>query len=734
MARATARTWFGPMGLAACTTGVLLGRASLAEVLAPFSLAYMAAAVARRRAFAFPVLVCLTAGRWWTRGTLAGMQEFFSMAFIWVAAELWRHARPRGDEGEAFPVFSASLAAAGAALLGRGVDLLGEGANPYTIMVLGCEVLLAAGCVPVFARAIELAGPRADSSEVTTDGLLCLTFLGCACALGTAGITLGTMRVPWILTSLVVMYGAGIWGTGIGAAVGAVAGGLLGVGTTASPYAIGTFTLAGLLAGSLRRTGVLGVAISYCSAAVLLAAFAGTTPTDAPAPLELAVAAGVYLAIPATLFMSNVPQRDRELVDAPTVPRSSSRLFPRLVQAFRKTGQARPNARSPVQRQAADRLESFAAVFNDLAQSFAEVSAVAEPATAPDYCVAAIIDNVGREICTDCRDYSRCWQNGFFATYRLLTEVLAALDLARNEERLPQLAQLKSQCRRADEMLQLMERQWELHQISLQWLERMAETREVVALQFKGLAQILRDMVSEARAEPSRNRAPARRLLEYQVGAAGYSRDGRVISGDSYLVRELPGDEIVALMSDGMGAGSRAALESQATVSLLERLLSLGLDRETALRTVNSVLLLRSTEETFATVDLAAVDLTSGRAEFVKIGAAPTFIRRGRRTAVVRANSLPMGILEQVESDSTDWIVMPGDMVVMITDGVLSGLGDAAAVQKENWLCRFLSASTLSDPEELASVLLAQVGSISDERRTDDMTVLALRFDRCERS
>jgi stage II sporulation protein E len=84
--------------------------------------------------------------------------------------------------------------------------------------------------------------------------------------------------------------------------------------------------------------------------------------------------------------------------------------------------------------------------------------------------------------------------------------------------------------------------------------------------------------------------------------------------------------------------------ESQAAVRLLENLLNSGFDRDVTLRTINSVLQLKSSTDTFATLDMLMIDLFTAEVDFIKVGSAPSFIRRGRRVGVVTSNSLPIGI------------------------------------------------------------------------------------------
>jgi stage II sporulation protein E len=116
-----------------------------------------------------------------------------------------------------------------------------------------------------------------------------------------------------------------------------------------------------------------------------------------------------------------------------------------------------------------------------------------------------------------------------------------------------------------------------------------------------------------------------RRLLDLDLGVAQRMKTGNAVSGDSFASVFLH-SRTALILSDGMGSGSRAAKESMATVNLLKRLLESGFDRELAVKTVNATLALRSPEDSFSTVDLAMIDLFSGKADFVKIAAPPSFV------------------------------------------------------------------------------------------------------------
>ena len=203
-------------------------------------------------------------------------------------------------------------------------------------------------------------------------------------------------------------------------------------------------------------------------------------------------------------------------------------------------------------------------------------------------------------------------------------------------------------------------------------------------------------------------------------------KGGNEFSGDNHGLRELKDGHFVAILSDGMGNGSKAAGQSNTTVSILEKLLETGVERDFAVKMVNSILLLRTPEESFATVDLTLINLHTGRAEFIKIGAATTYIKRGRDVWSIKSTSLPAGILNSVDLERTVVQLQPGDLVVMVTDGVIDSKIDQ--VGKEDWMIRALRQVEVVGPEALGEYLMNLARINQDGIPRDDMTVVVLQF------
>ena len=167
-----------------------------------------------------------------------------------------------------------------------------------------------------------------------------------------------------------------------------------------------------------------------------------------------------------------------------------------------------------------------------------------------------------------------------------------------------------------------------------------------------------------------------------------------------------------------MGTGESAALDSKVTVSLISRFLSLGFTVENSVSLVNSALMLKSEDETLATLDTAVFDLYSGSVSIKKSGAAPSFIKRSKRISKIEIGSLPLGILGDARVRSADLRLSRGDVLVMCSDGLCT--------LNDNEIERIIKRN--DDIEVLARTLGEAAAEKTGEARGDDITVLVTKI------
>lgn len=214
------------------------------------------------------------------------------------------------------------------------------------------------------------------------------------------------------------------------------------------------------------------------------------------------------------------------------------------------------------------------------------------------------------------------------------------------------------------------------------------------------------------------------RPLDVIIRAATLAKGDSDVSGDTCAQAELAEGKVAVLLSDGMGSGRPAHMESSATVTMLQRLLKAGFDHRFAVQTVNSILLHRSPAETYATLDLAIIDMFTGELEFLKTGSVPSFIRRGPEVEILRTASLPIGILNHIDVPVRYRQLRTDDILVMVTDGVLDAIPEHG--RTEEWFARLLRRQDTNDPASLADSLLSNLSQLSDTIK-DDMTVVVVK-------
>ena len=206
-------------------------------------------------------------------------------------------------------------------------------------------------------------------------------------------------------------------------------------------------------------------------------------------------------------------------------------------------------------------------------------------------------------------------------------------------------------------------------------------------------------------------------------GVARIGKGCDCISGDNFSMLELPGGKQGVILSDGMGAGESAHRESAMVVEILEELLEAGFPKETAFQMLNTALVIGREEVRFSTIDTCIFDLYSGKCEIAKAGASTTFVKRGTQIEGIRSTSLPLGVVAKLELDQMELDLQEGDMVIMVTDGVM----DALPVGEQDLLMKMIIEGIHSEnPKEVAHHILEQVLACSGEVPLDDMTVLVV--------
>ncbi len=212
-------------------------------------------------------------------------------------------------------------------------------------------------------------------------------------------------------------------------------------------------------------------------------------------------------------------------------------------------------------------------------------------------------------------------------------------------------------------------------------------------------------------------------------GIARRGIEGNSISGDNFTCMNLQSGQTLLSVSDGMGHGLKAYKESEMVLSLLEELMEGGFSEEVALKLINTVFMIESNEINPASVDMGIIDLYSGVCDFLKIGAATTFVKRGGWVEAIRSNSMPMGAASRLDMETSTKKLYDGDFVIMMSDGIVEAIKEE---DKEKHISKILMNLNCANPQDMADEILKQVLKSAEKEKEDDMLVMVAGvWDKC---
>lgn len=148
------------------------------------------------------------------------------------------------------------------------------------------------------------------------------------------------------------------------------------------------------------------------------------------------------------------------------------------------------------------------------------------------------------------------------------------------------------------------------------------------------------------------------------------------ISGDSYCFYDKEDGNTYMILSDGMGTGKDANIQSSSVINILELYIKSGINIFSGMSTIDMILSAGSNEVFTSSVDLCYINRQSSKIYFSKMGAVPSLIIKENDIKIIEINRPPAGISADFfdnnyalfESD-----IFPGDYIVMFTDGIYDG-------------------------------------------------------------
>ncbi len=760
--------------------GFLLGKAMILNELAPFAVAYFAVIYMLRRDLSGWLALALLAGNYFSAepGIWALAAQMLLVLLIQRGIEAYN--RP---ESSYMPIIVFS-----SMMLVRLFELvIGNQISWYTILMAVMDGGLSFVLTIVFMQALPILTRVRKQTALKNEEIICLIILLASVMTGAVGFTIYGLSPDHIFSRYLILLFAFVGGAPLGASVGVVTGLILSLADLHAIYQMSLLAFAGMLAGMLREGKRWWVAGGMLLGSSILVIYLGTTTEVIMSTSETVAAIVLFLLTPKsmiTMIAKYVPgtqehastqhEYARRIRDM-TAERVNqfSEVFRQLARSFGQVASSGEMVRKE---------EEFDHFINTV------TTQTCSNCYRKDQCwegrfhqtysfmtdmMTAIEDNPKLKK----EDLPGSWLKLCSKTDQVMEAMKGQYDLYKNDlhwkrqiidsrqfvaEQLSGVSQvMDSLVREIQREGAALHKQEEQIRTMLEELGLPIQDIDIISLDVgqieieivhtfrrghdecrKIIAPVLSDILGEHIVVASERFGAAdggkdgvvmvtfgsAKAFDIDTGVASAAKGGSALSGDSYSTVELGNGKFAVAISDGMGNGERAQLESSTALSILERLLQSGMDEQMAIKSVNSVLLLRSAEEVFATVDMAIIDQYTAKTTFMKIGSTPSFIIRKNEVISISASNLPIGILQDIEVDLLTVQLEPGDTLVMMTDGIYDAPGHA--VNKELWMKRILQEMKSEDPQTIADSLLEMVvrwhhGSISD-----DMTVVVSRIER----
>jgi len=409
-----------------------------------------------------------------------------------------------------------------------------------------------------------------------------------------------------------------------------------------------------------------------------------------------------------------------------------------------------------------------------------------------------MFEDISEKLCKNCSNCSNCWDNNLEETYKATSSLFEVAEKNGfiGKEDIP--LKFLSDCICVDEFVKETNRSFEIAKLNHLWKSRVAESREVIAEQLKGVSSVIKEItndiytsnefprgeeeeiikalksnhilakdvtiyergdkrkeiylraackrgkvftakeaaliIGEALARPFRVSETSKYVINKNLQNFVFVEDSKFkvltgvaramkenVSGDNFSIMKLDNGDMMAALADGMGTGKEAGDESETVMSLLEQMIEAGFKAEMAIKLINSSLVLKSDKQTFSTIDLSIINLFTGMCEFIKIGAAATFIKRENWVETITSTTLPIGMFGNVDYDTVTKKLYDGDIVIMVTDGVLDCIPDE---DKEGYMEKLIMEINSNNPQEIANRILDKTLLMSNYIPKDDMTIL----------
>jgi stage II sporulation protein E len=760
--------------VALAITGFLLARAEILGGLYPFIPAFLAVTAMTYKKQGVYILIPIFIGFLTVMGAQQVLVYSALVILLAIIFSIYSFDLRRQWIMAPLTVFTVTLVV-------KGLFLVFSGFSNYLLLVGVVESAFAAGMTVVFLVIVRALRRLEGGRRFSADEISCFFVLAMGLISGLSGWRIGALDMQSVFSRFLIMAVAYLAGGGAGAGIGAMIGIVPSLSSIVAPSVVATYAFSGLLSGLFSNFGRLGTVMGFFLGNLILSLYLLDMTEISSSLGASAVAAIIFFLVPKSFY-----QKLRFAFSSATIKTAQEEKYEHLLRfsvrrlrnasvVFNSLGHSlgamlQEEAKNPEEDQ------NFQTIINHLSRHLCNQCSMRKICWELDQhhtykgimrLFAAIeqrgegnIKDIPENFSKRCPHikellalsnclYEMYCNNNYWQVQRENLRHLVSRQLLGVSQVLENVAKdvgdhseqreiLEKDLARALGKRGLPVENAGIFKITTKSMDVFVQFSECPG--FNLCRQAVEDEISrmtgrhydvhEFRCSPSdcaercRYRLLADGAFSLSIGKAQLSKDSKSVCGDcsGHILLE-EGRELL-MICDGMGVGRKAALESDTALTLVSRLIEAGFWQDTAIDTVDAAMSLRTDRESFVTMDLCLIDLYNGRGEFIKSGGSPSFIKRGHQVKVIKSESLPIGMVMAMEKEVITEQILPGDMVILASDGLL----DIDLADDGKWLSRILQQSEIDSAQELAEYLLHKAIAVSGSKIKDDITILVAKM------
>lgn len=350
-----------------------------------------------------------------------------------------------------------------ALFLNGGVYVMVEGFFIYDILLLFLECSLCFLSFSVFGKAVTAIEHFSRRKTFEAGEIFSMIILFGCCILSIS-LTENLLPMAHIAAIFGVLFLSITCGISVSTPAGAIFGLTAGLASAFPAQAVCTYTLASLFSGVASRYGRLA-----SSGVFALCTFFVTILLSPEANEYLSVS---YVAV-ACLLLFFVPERvltsfGTAATHPQVSPRGSLRIKEEMSDSFSR---------------ARNTLDSVGDIFKSIVKEGCEIEVSGH---------SAIFDATVNTVCKNCSLYRYCWQKEKQKTLSAIEDLLPIADTACKKNHIPKA--FSDICIRRDMFVAELNKNFESYKVTKMWSGKVAESKKLVAEQFKNLSMILTDL------------------------------------------------------------------------------------------------------------------------------------------------------------------------------------------------------------------------------------------------